>query len=122
RDVVGNQGAGTNHRAFPDFDAAHDDRSAPDRGSAPNQGWLKQPVLFGLRCAVRIGGAGTTIVDEDHIVPDEHFVLDGYSGAYEGMARDFASLADPSVALNFHECANPRVVTDLTPIQVDKLA
>src|SRR5579885_2321992 len=76
RHVAGYQRARADHRAFADLDAAHDYRSASDRGPAPYHRRFQFPVPLGLHRALIGCGAGMAIVDEDNAVAHEHLVFD----------------------------------------------
>ena len=65
------------------------------------------------RCGARI-----TVVDKRHPVPDEDVVFNDDAFADKGVAGDLAAFADAGIFLDFHECADLRLVPDLAPIQI----
>src|SRR5713101_5602030 len=89
----------SNNCARADLDAAHDHGPAPDRCRATHRGFFHRPVFFRLRRPVAVGRAWITIVDEDHAMADEDFVLDSHAAANEAVARDLAAPADSGAAL-----------------------
>jgi len=60
------------------------------------------------------------VIDEDHVMADEAFVLDRDPFANERMARDLAAPTDPRILLDLDERSNHRLVADLAPVQVDE--
>src|SRR5262249_41359743 len=76
---------------------------------------------LGLQLPVASGRAGMTIIDERHVVADEHFVLDRHAFADEGVARDLAGAADLRALLYLNERPDLGVVTDLTTVKVGEI-
>src|SRR5712692_5511562 len=120
RYITRDQRACSDQSALADFDTAHHDRAAPDRGPAPDDGRLEPPVSFLLGRAVGIGRARKAIVDEHHAVADEHLIFDNDAGADEAVARDFAAPADRRAPLDLDERADARVGADLAAVQIDE--
>ena len=118
---MSNNRARADHCARADLDAAHDHGPAPNRCRATHGGFLHRPVLFRLRRPVAVGRARFTIVDEDHAMADEDFVLDRHAAANEAMAGDLAVLSDSRVLLNLNKSPDFRVVTDFATIKIDEL-
>ncbi len=58
------------------------------------------------------------VIDERHVVADENLVLQRDSFTDEGMAGDFATVADFGAFLDLHKSPNFYVVPDLTTVQV----
>src|SRR5207244_2140936 len=98
RHVFGHHGAGADQCTFADDDPAENDRTAADGGASVDAGGNHFPIGGGLRRAVRINGGGIAVIDEHDAVPDETLVLDGHAFADEGVAGNFAPLADGGVA------------------------
>src|SRR5262249_46211215 len=103
-----------------DRDTAQDGRAGSDGGTAPDEGRNTRPVRFGLRSSVR-RRARVLVVDERHIVSDEHVVLDRDALADERVARDLDVPPDPSAFLDLDERPDLRVVPDLAAIQVHEV-
>jgi hypothetical protein len=120
--VMGDHGAGSHHSAGSNLDSAHNYRRASNRSPTPYHGGFKRPIAFDLRRTVAVGRAGTAIVDENHPVTNEHFILDSDSGTDEGVTGDLAAPADMHSPLNLDERANPSVIADRAPVQVDEPA
>lgn len=113
---MSNNRARADHCARADLDAAHNHGPAPNRCRATHGGFLHRPVLFRLRRPVAVGRARFTIVDEDHAMADEDFVLDRHAAANEAMAGDLAAPADSGAALDLDEGAQPRVRADFAAV------
>ena len=60
------------------------------------------------------------IVDERDVMTDEDVVFDVHAFANEGVTRDFATLADRRVFLDFDECANLGFVANFAAVNIDK--
>src|SRR5262245_8845526 len=61
-----------------------------------------------------------TIVDERHIVPDEHVVLDAHARAHERVALNADAATDGHLALDLNECTDAALIADLTAVQIDE--
>ena len=61
---------------------------------------------------------GITVVDERHIVADEHLVLDRHSFANEGVAGDLAAVANPGALLNFHKGPDLHFVANFAAVEI----
>src|SRR5579863_1137588 len=122
RHVVSYQRTGADHRTLANVHAAHDDRAAADRGVAMHHRAFKAPVAFALRRTIGIGRARPAIVDKNHAVADEDFILDRDPGTNEAVARDFAAGADQRVALDFDERADTGVRADFTAVEINERA
>ena len=113
---MSNNCARADYCGLADLDAAHDHGPAPNRCRATHCGFLHRPVSFRLRRSIAVGRAWLTIVDEDHSMADEDFVLDSHATADEAVARDLAAPADSGATLDLDEGAQPRVCADLAAV------
>jgi hypothetical protein len=113
---MSNNCARADYCGLADLDAAHDHGPAPNRCRATHCGFLHRPVFFRLRRPIAVGRAWITIVDEDHAMADEDFVLDSHATANEAVARDLAAPADSGAALDLDEGAQPRVRADFAAV------
>lgn len=120
RDVLGDDAPSANQSPFTDRHPAQDGRTGSDGGASLHHGGLAMPILFGLHGTIRIRRSWPQVIDERHVVPDEHFVLDGYSLADESMAGDLAAMADGRPFLNLNKCPDLTFVANLATIQVDE--
>ena len=81
--VAGDDGAGADHGAFADGDAAEDDGAAANRGAAPDGRRHHSPVSLGLQMSAVAGRARMRIVDEHYPVAHEDLVLNRHALADE---------------------------------------
>src|SRR5260370_8748914 len=88
---MSNNCARADYCGLADLDAAHDHGPATNRCRATHCGFLHRPVSFRLRRSIAVGRAWLTIVDEDHAMADEDFVLDSHATANEAVAPDLAA-------------------------------
>src|SRR5204862_1469828 len=96
--------SGTDNRKLADGDAAKNRRSRADRRAAFDVDRLTLPFAVTFGHAFIICRAWVTVVDERDAVSDEHLVVDCDSFANEGVARDFAAVANLRALLDFDEC------------------
>jgi len=52
---------------------------------------------------------------------NEYEIFDGYSGAEERVAGNFAIPPDLDIALDFDKCADPASVTDAAAVQIHQI-
>ena len=119
--VLGHHATGADNGVFADRDVGQDGAPGADRSPFLHQRPLDLPVGFGLELAAGRGGARVGVVDEGHIVADEHVVFDIDTFAHEGVARNLAVLSDSRVLLDLYERADFRLVADFATIQIDEL-
>ena len=106
--VLANAGVGENGCAGADRCALLDDRL------------LDLPIGFGLQASSVRGGPGIAIVDEDYPVSDKDVVLNDDAFADKGVAGYLAALADKGIFLNFDECADFCIASNLATVQIDE--
>src|SRR3972149_5182418 len=98
-----------------------DHSAAADRGAAPYHGGPHRPVGFRLQFAARVNRPRIAVVSEDHVMPYEHLVFDSYAFADEGVAGDLAVPPALRPLLALDEGTDPRVVANLTAVEVDEV-
>src|SRR5262249_20678397 len=99
---------------------AHDRGARADRRPLLHQRRDAAPVSLCLTPAVH-GRAGILVVDERHVVADEHVVFDRHAFANEGVARDLDAATDLGTLLDLDERSDRRFVADLALVQVDEI-
>src|SRR5262245_32965870 len=118
--IAGHHSARGNKSTFPDGHTREDDRSTSDGRSATDASGNQLPVRFRLQFAIVGGGARVAVVGEHDPVPDEDFVLDGHTGADEGMTGDLAAGTDVGASLDLDECPDAGVVPDVASVKVSE--
>jgi hypothetical protein len=116
--VSGDHGAGSYESPRPDSNAAEDDHSGAEGGTALDHGSQEGPIGIALGSAFFGRCARKLVVDEENPMTDEDLVFDFDAVADEGVARDLASRADHRSALYLHERADARVVADPATVEV----
>src|ERR1700733_3293910 len=119
--VLGDHAAGADNSVLTDCDVRENSCARSDRCAFLDYGTFDLPVCFGLQISVAGRGARVGIVDKGNSVADENVVLNDYAFTNKCVAGDFAALADASILLDLHECANLGFIADFAPIQVDEL-
>jgi len=106
--------------AATDRHPAQDGAARADGGAALHERGFADPVLICGHGADSGGGSRAPVVDERHVVPDEHFVLDGDAFANEAVAGDLAAPADAGSFLYFDEGADLGLVADRAAVKVSE--
>src|SRR5581483_11243120 len=75
-DVASDDCARADNRTLSDRHPAEDDSSGTERCPLPNESRSKRPVGWTLQSALRGCRPRVVVVDEEHAVTHEHFVLD----------------------------------------------
>ena len=120
-DILRDKAIGTYYRILADGDVAKDRCSGADGGPFFHQGRLYPLVGFGLEISIAISSSWVFVVDEGHMVADKNVVVYRDSLANEGVAGNLAIFPDASILLNLYEGSEFGIVSDATPVEVDKL-
>ena len=114
--IAGDHAARANDRAPAHRDPAQKGRAGPDGGAALHPRRNALPIRLGLQSSAFVGGAGVEIVDEGDVVPHENIVLQNHPFANEGVAGDFAAMADARAFLNLNKGSNLYVIANLAAV------
>ena len=89
-----------------------------DRGAALHLGEFELPVFLSHGRAVGIGRPRQSIVGKHHAVANKDFVFNNDSLANKAVGGDFATRADRSVFLDFHEGTDAAVISNRATVKV----
>jgi hypothetical protein len=120
-DIFGDHAAGAHQGILADGQVGQNGGPGADGCAAPHERGLYLPVLFALQDSGGGGGAGISVVDEDHAVADEDVVFDGHAFADKTVAGNLAATADAGVFLNLHKGAHSGPIADFAAVQVDEV-
>ena len=119
--IASHHRAGPDHGAFAYGDAGKDCGVAADRGSTADAGGQKFPVRLGLYSSLNGRCARKAIVGEHHAMPDEDLVGDLDTLADKAVGRDFATLTNDRIPLNFDKRPDSGSVTDPASIEIHQI-
>src|SRR5258708_6190446 len=84
-------------------------------------GFGKFPITRPLKVPGTIGRSRIKVINEHDAMPNKYFVFDVDSLTNKRVRLYFALLADGHPALDFHERANLRFITDSAAINVNEI-
>src|SRR5579864_418026 len=90
RDILGDDGSGSDQRSLANGHARENRRIAADRGSRFYVRVDPLPVVAGLQASVGVDRARIAIVDKHYAMADKHTVVDVDAGANKAMAGNLA--------------------------------
>src|SRR5688572_18680267 len=117
RDTFGNDAACAHDGPFANRNPTEDRRARSNRSPALDHRRFTTPVDLRLQLASR-RRSRKPVVDERHIVTNEHLVFDRDAFTNESMTAHFAAAADPGPLLHFHERPDLRLVTNLATVKI----
>jgi hypothetical protein len=121
RDIAGHHRASPDHGTLAYGDARKNRGIAADRGASANARADDFPVRASLQMSLRGRRARIGIIGKHHPVPDEDLVGDLDAFANKTMRRDFTTVADDGILLDFDKRSNLGFVTDATSIEIDQI-
>ena len=108
-------------RVVTDCHSAQDGGVAANAGLSSHDGWNYFPINVGLQRTAFSSRARIFVVDENHAVADEDFVLDRDAFADKAMRGNFAVAAYAGALLNLDERSNAGAVADLTAVEINEV-
>jgi hypothetical protein len=116
--IFGDYTASAYNRVLTDMDVRENRGTGTHRRALLYNRTFDLPIGFGLQIPIGSRGARIAVIDKHHPMSDEDIVLDNDAFADKGVTGDLAASSDTGIFLDFHECADLRLVSDLASIQV----
>src|SRR5580698_2830660 len=120
RNIFGDNTASAYNRVLADMDVRKNRRTRTDRRTLLYDRTFDLPIGFGLQIPIGGRSARIAVIDKHHSVPDEDVVLNQNSFTDKRVTGNLAASSDTGIFLDFYECADLCLVSDLAPIHVYK--
>ena len=111
---------GADQRPCPDRHAAHDHRTTADRSAPVHQNRGHLPI-FRAGAPPPNRRTRLLVIDEDHSVTDENFILEREAFAKKAVGRNLAAGPNPHITLDLDERPDRRLGANCAPVEVHEL-